>query len=705
MSANVQGNELSRVPALTAGNTTAASHENELLPLVARAASCILNAAVAEVSLFGNDQARIVATSTPGQTATEHAPLADALIERAGNPDRCCIPHALAIEDVRSDVAAETAAGLERANIVSLLGVPITDQGGESFGVLSIGEHEPRQWTAAEIETLHSLAQLASAAASRPGGELDHQLARLRRSFDDGLSGHAVAAADGRILACNPEFARIAGFNSVAEAMRANLRSLEAEPGAFFASLERLKESPLIPLEELNFVRRDGQPAQVLARLAATLDSAGDVVEVRVYLVDITERFRIEQELREAADRMRLVELATQDVFWDWQLATGRLSWNNSIARRFRDQDAEVRTSIDWHVERIHADDRERVVRGVERAVLGVDTSWSDEYRFLRGDGTYASVLDRAHIVRNGRGEPVRVVGWILDISELKASEEAQRFLARARALDAGLEVESAATALARLGVPALADFCLVDLVEPDGSLRRRAVSHADARLEQFLGLGLTFPVGSERGAAPMATVQNGAPQFLAYDSSPESLGVGESARMHAFVIVPIAARDRIVGAATFGFTESRRQFDPLDLITAKELARRAGMAMDNAVLYETARQAVKVRNEVLGVVSHDLRSPVNTMMATVSLLAEHVSDDRENVRHWFDILLRTITQMKSLIEDLLDVSRIESQQFALDLAAGNAAAIITEATGCFDPLPMKKKSSSRLGWRTTCPP
>jgi PAS domain S-box-containing protein len=687
MSANVQGNELSRAPAVTVGHTTTASQETQLLPLVARAASCILNAAVAEVSLFGNEQERIVVTSTHGEAVGQHALLADALIERAGSPDRCCIPHPLAIEDVRSEVPSETADALASANIISLLGVPITDRAGESFGVLSIGEHEPREWKPAEIETLRGLAQLASAAASQPDGELDHALARLRRSFDDGLSGHAVAAADGRILACNPEFARIAGFNSVADAMKANLRSLEAEPGSFLASLERLKEAPLIPLEEFNFVRRDGEPAQVLARLAATLDSAGEVVEVRVYLVDITERFRIEQQLREAADRMRLVELATQDVFWDWQLATGRLSWNGSIARRFRYQEHEVRNSIDWHVERIHADDRERVVRGVERAVLGVDTSWSDEYRFLRGDGTYASVLDRAHIVRNGRGEPVRVVGWILDISELKASEEAQRFLARASAaLDVGLEVDAAATTLARLGVPGLADFCLVDLLEPDGSLRRRAVAHADARLEQFLGLGLTFPIGSERGAAPIAAVQSGAPQFLAYDGSGDGIGVGESARMRAYVIVPIAARDRVLGAATFGFTETRRQFDPLDLMTAKEVARRAGLAMDNAVLYETARQAVKVRNEVLGVVSHDLRSPVNTMMATVSLLAEHVSDDRENVRHWFDILLRTITQMKALIEDLLDASRIESQQFALDLAAGNAVAIINEATEMLRP-------------------
>ena len=547
MSTSMQGNELDRATAAPA--TTAANRDKELLPQVARAASCILNATFAEVSLFGNDQQRIVATSRLDQQVTEYALIADALIERAGSPDRCCIPHAIAIEDVRGETTQETADALSDANLVAILGVPITDQAGESFGVLSVADSEPRVFTQSEIESLQQLAQIAAAVASRTDGELDHALARLRRSFDDGLTGHAVAAADGRILACNPEFARITGFNSVVEAMRANLRSLELEPGAFLESLERLKESPLIPLEELNFLRRDGQPSQVLARLAATLDSAGEVVEVRVYLVDITERFRVEQELRQVAERMHLLELATQDVSWDWQPATGRLSWNNSITRRFRYNDSEVRSSIDWHIERIHSDDRERVVRGVERAVLGVESSWSDEYRFLRGDGTYASVLDRAHIVRNGRGEPVRVVGWILDISELKASEEAQRFLARSSAaLDAGLDVDAAAATLAGLGVPALADFCLVDLLEPDGTLRRRAVAHADPRLEQFLGLGLTFAAAGERGSAPIRAVQNGAPQFLAYDGTSDTLGINDSARMRAYLIVPISARDRVVG-------------------------------------------------------------------------------------------------------------------------------------------------------------
>ncbi|HEX2166874.1 MAG TPA: PAS domain-containing protein, partial [Longimicrobiales bacterium] len=296
--------------------------------------------------------------------------------------------------------------------------------------------------------------------------EPDDAIARLRRSFDDGLAGHAIATHEGRIVACNPEFARIIGADSVEAAMQANLHELEPRPGAFRLLLARLSDSPLIPLEELELIRRDGTPARVLARVAATLDGSGRVTEVRVYLVDITKRFRDEQNIRVCAERLQLVETATQDVLWDWEVARARITWSDATARRLRYTPEEVRSGIDWHTGRIHPDDRERVLRGVQRAMFGIASTWSDEYRLLRGDGSYAAVLDRAHIVRNDRGEAVRVVGSILDMTELRAAEESHRFLARASAaLETALDVQATALTLAHVVVPQLGEFCLVDLV------------------------------------------------------------------------------------------------------------------------------------------------------------------------------------------------------------------------------------------------
>jgi PAS domain S-box-containing protein len=516
----------------------------------------------------------------------------------------------------------------------------------------------------------------------------EDSLARMRRSFDDGLAGHAVATHDGRIVACNAEFARIAGFASVDEAMMGNLHNLEAEPGGFVELIERLRKSPLIAQEELNFVRRDGTPAHVLARLAATVDADGSMSEVRVYLVDITQRFALEQQLRESAERLSFVELATHDVLWDWNLVSGHLSWNDSVARRFRYTPEEVHSTTDWHMERIHPDDRERVLRSLERATLGVDSSWADEFRFARGDGTYATVLDRAHIVRNGRGEPVRMVGVLLDITELRASEESQRFLAGASAaLESALDVDASAATVARLSVPGLADVCIVDLIGADGVLRRAAAVHADPARERYLSAGAELPdryhdiPAAEPGWTPTEVIETIDTRLL------EAVKISPDAGLKALIVIPIEARERRFGVVTFGFTNGRRRFGPLEFMTAKDLVRRTGVAIDNATLYSTAQQAVRARNDVLGVVSHDLRVPVNTMMATLELLGDNMNDRRDEVHKWFDMLCRATRQMNALIQDLLDASRMESEHFTLHRNAGSISEIVAEACEMLRPI------------------
>jgi PAS domain S-box-containing protein len=604
-----------------------------------------------------------------------------------GAPDRVVV-----IGDTSRQEPGSFSDELRAAGIGSIVAVPLIDSGDEPIGTLAVGDRAPRAWSGEEIHALEDLAALAASLvderpAPEQGGalkELREAHARLRRTFDDGLAGLAVASPDGRILDCNPEFVRITGFSSVEEAKAANLDSLEPEPGAFYPLVRRLRETQAIPLEELRFVRRDGRHAQVLARLVASTNADGEITEVRVFLVDITKHFQIENELRTHSERLELVELATHDVMWDWDLATGQVSWNGAIARRFRYTPEEVRYTLDWHLERIHPDDRERVLAGIERAVLGVESSWGDEYRFMRGDGTYATVLDRAHVVRNGRCEPIRVVGWITDISELKAAEESQRFLARASgALEEALEVGATATALARLCVPALGDFCLVDLMEPHGPLRRLGVAHVDRAQEDLLGLGNVIRQTSEAtGSGPFAVVQSGTSDLVPGSRADacRRLGIADEVALRAYLIVPVEVRERTLGALTLGLTRKGRHWSALDLMTLKDLGRRAGLAVANCHLYETARRAVLARNEVLGLVSHDLRVPVNTIVGVISLLSGAAGDRKKEMTRWLEVLRRATDHMSALIENLLDASRVESKEFVLRPAQEDPAMVVSRA-------------------------
>jgi signal transduction histidine kinase len=114
--------------------------------------------------------------------------------------------------------------------------------------------------------------------------------------------------------------------------------------------------------------------------------------------------------------------------------------------------------------------------------------------------------------------------------------------------------------------------------------------------------------------------------------------------------------------------------------MTAKDLARRAGVAVANCILYETARHAVLARNEVLGLVSHDLRVPLNTIVGALALLEDFVGDEDADAQRILHVLRHSTDHMKALIENLLDVTRIESREFAVKREGRKLAPIVAEA-------------------------
>jgi diguanylate cyclase (GGDEF)-like protein/PAS domain S-box-containing protein len=139
------------------------------------------------------------------------------------------------------------------------------------------------------------------------------------------------------------------------------------------------------------------------------------------------QRERAETRLREALERARLIGLATNDTIWELEFSTGLGAWSEGIHSRFGYSSEEVSTAPEWWAERIHPEDRERIVK-MQRAALDEGaSSFTCEYRFRRADGGYVVVLDRAHIVRDAAGRPVRMVGAMADLTDRLRAEEVLR--------------------------------------------------------------------------------------------------------------------------------------------------------------------------------------------------------------------------------------------------------------------------------------
>jgi PAS domain S-box-containing protein len=143
--------------------------------------------------------------------------------------------------------------------------------------------------------------------------------------------------------------------------------------------------------------------------------------------IDITERKEAEEALRASEERFQHVARATRDIIWDIDLVADRVWWSDAMERQLGYAPEDIGPDTAWCFAHMHLDDRERVVRGMREAAAGAGDTWSDEFRYRRADGSYATIADRGFILRNAQGQAVRMIGAMKDISIRKQAEEALR--------------------------------------------------------------------------------------------------------------------------------------------------------------------------------------------------------------------------------------------------------------------------------------
>ncbi|HYF01801.1 MAG TPA: PAS domain S-box protein [Patescibacteria group bacterium] len=164
------------------------------------------------------------------------------------------------------------------------------------------------------------------------------------------------------------------------------------------------------------------------------VDSSSSDSNIDIDISEFNDLLRLNHELdirlREHAanlnriqQRFEMIAKATQDAVWDWDLVKNDVWWNESFKEMFGY--AKVESGPESWYNRIHPDDRDRVVNGIHAVIDHGGQKWHDEYRFLKADGSYATVYDRGYAIHNEEGKPIRMVGSMTDLTKrLEAEKE-----------------------------------------------------------------------------------------------------------------------------------------------------------------------------------------------------------------------------------------------------------------------------------------
>ncbi|MEA3212748.1 MAG: two-component system, sensor histidine kinase and response regulator [Chthoniobacter sp.] len=136
------------------------------------------------------------------------------------------------------------------------------------------------------------------------------------------------------------------------------------------------------------------------------------------------ERKQVENALRESEGRFQLVARATEDAIWDWNIVANTITFSDSLGTLFGYHAGQFASTMEFWMSSIHPEDHDPVLASVQAFFASPSESWSGEYRFRCADGSYASVYDRAHVVRDEDGKPIRMVGTMMNVTERKRAEE-----------------------------------------------------------------------------------------------------------------------------------------------------------------------------------------------------------------------------------------------------------------------------------------
>ncbi len=603
---------------------------------------------------------------------------------------RLAAGHSVILGDIAQEVEVPQAANFEALGIRAQLDTPYVSDGRWKF-VLSAAHAQPHQWREDERALLTELTariwtRLERMRIEEHMRQSEESYHTLFDSIDEGyciieiLFDDAGHAHDYRFLEVNPSFEKHTGFkDGVGKTIKELVPAFEQDWVDIYSQVALTGEA-----------RRLQQGSLAMGRFfdvyAVRLGGSGSH-KVAVVFNDITERARAEEAVRVSEERLSLAIEGAQIGTFDWNIQSGDIHWSQAIEASMAMVPGTFGNSFDAFINYVHPEDREHVKTQIEIALQTGD--YECEFRMLKPDGKPRWVIGRGQVYFTATGEPNRMVGVDIDITERKSAEQrAQQLQTVSAVLGSALtpaqvyEVvlrEGASTMGANGGTLHLLDNDVLKLTGSRGFTQELVEGYQTISLESAL------PVARTALTREAIWLRSKADYKVQYPNLADQL---EVVKFEAVLTLPIIIKDLMVGVLSFTFHEPQT-FDAVERWFYYTLASMTAQALERTQLYqelvvsdESLREADRRKDEFLAVLAHELRNPLAPIRTSLEIM--RLSKDVTMHQEAMEIIDRQSQQMVHLVDDLLDVSRIRQGSINLDkekLTLNEVVAMAVEST------------------------
>jgi PAS domain S-box-containing protein len=517
---------------------------------------------------------------------------------------------------------------------------------------------------------------------------------RLRSLVEQSAAGIAQTDLNGRIQFANDRFCQIVGYPRD-EVVGLRVHDL-THPDDVAVTTKLVAEGAATGREyrmEKRYVRRDGSVVWVAVNASIIRGEAGQPQSIMGVVIDVSDRRLAEAAVREGEERLRLGLDAGNTGTWDWDIASGRVTWSDRVYEFHGVPKGEFAGSVGDFARLVHPEDQERVQAAIRHSVE-TGSPYGVEFRVVHRDGAVRWLTTNGRVYYDDAGRPVRMLGATSDVTARKEAEAE-----RDRLLDSERGARSEAETLVRVGRALSGELDLHKLVQ---AATDAAIDLTGAAFGAFF-----YTVPDPQGGHLTLYTISGVPReefskfpmpratdlfgptlrgeaVVRSDDITADPRYGHSAPHHgmpeghlpvrSYLAVPVRSRSgEVLGAMFLGHPEPAR-FSDRHARLVDGVVTQAAVAIDNARLYDRERVArteaecqSRMKDEFLATLSHELRTPLNAILGWSQILAGG-SRNAEDLAEGLRVIERNARAQNQIIADLLEMSRIIAGKVRLDV-------------------------------------